>query len=110
MKALGLVVLVLLQAQGQQPTLPRDPVKDFKVRRTELRRDPQTNRDIEEITFIIRADEAIPVRVEKNKETFELRGVTARYFTEPDKDKLSKEIEVTARRGFLDNEARTLKL
>jgi len=111
MKTLGLLFLLFLEPQEQQPTpLPKDPIKDFKLRRTELRQDPQTNRDIEEITFILRADEAIPVRVEKDKEIFELRGVAASYFTEPEKDKLSKEIQVTARRGHLDNEARTLKL
>src|SRR5690349_14627298 len=110
MKTLGLFVLLLLP-QAQQPSpLPKDPVKDFKLRRTELRRDPKTNRDLEEITFILRADEAIPIRVEKNKETFELHGVKASYFTEPERDKISKEIEVTARRGYLDNDARTLKL
>ncbi|HVE40425.1 MAG TPA: LPS export ABC transporter periplasmic protein LptC [Planctomycetota bacterium] len=111
MRSLGLLVLFLLPQTQQQPNqLPKDPIKDFKLRRTELRRDPKTNKDVEEITFILRADEAIPVRVEKNKETFELRGVTASYFTEPERDKISKEIQVTARRGYLDNEARTLKL
>jgi lipopolysaccharide export system protein LptA len=112
MRSLWLLVLVALpQAPQQQPSpLPKDPIKDFKLRRTELRRDPKTGKDIEEITFILRADEAIPLRVEKNKEQWELHGITASYFTEPEKDKISKEIGVTARRGVLDNEARTLKL
>jgi hypothetical protein len=122
MRSTGLLVLLILStvwagrvegipAQGQQGSqLPKDPIKDFRLRRTELRRDPKTNRDIEEITFILFADEAIPVRVEKNKEAFDLRGVRASYFTEPDRDKISKEIQVSARRGYLDNDARTLKL
>jgi lipopolysaccharide export system protein LptA len=115
MRSRGLLVLLVLCSgvalQGQEPTqLPKQPIKGFKLRRTELRHDPKTGRDVEEITFVIQADETIPVRVEKNRETFDLRGVSANYYTDPDKDKLSKEIQVSARRGFLDNEARTLKL
>lgn len=111
MKALGLLVLMLALQPAQEPTeLPKHPTRDFKITRTDLRHDLKTKRDVEEITLILEGDEAIPIKVEKNKEIIDLRGVRARYFTEPDRGKMSKEVLVTAKRGTLNNEARFLKL
>src|ERR1051326_4935689 len=111
MKALGLLVLILALPPAQEPTeLPNDPTSDFKITQTALRHDPETKKDVEEITLILEGDKAIPIKVEKNKEIIDLLGVRARYFTEPDRGKMSKEILVTAKRGTLNNEARFLKL
>jgi lipopolysaccharide export system protein LptA len=109
MKTAGLLVLILLGVQGQQSSqLPKDPIKDFKLRRTDLRHDAETGKDVEEISLILKGDEAIPI--DEKKKIFDLRGVTANYFTDPEKGKLSKEIQVTAKRGHYDYEARTLQL
>ena len=109
MKTAGLLVLILLGLQPQQSTqLPKEPIKDFKLRRTDLRRDVPTGKEVEEITLILQGDEAIPI--DEKKKIFDLRGVTAKYFTDPEKGKLSKEIDVTAKRGHYDYEARTLQL
>jgi hypothetical protein len=110
-KSVGLLVLILAAFPAQDPTeLPKQPIQNFRVIRRDLRHDPRTKTDIDEVTLILEGDEAIPIKVEKGKEVFDLRGVKARYFTEPDRGKMSKEIQVTARRGTLNNEARTLRL
>ena len=109
MRSLSLLVLLLASAWGQEPTeIPKQPVRNFKITRKDTRHDLKTNQDVEEITLILHGDEAIPI--DPKKKIFDVRGVRASYFTDPDKDKLSKEIKVTAGKGHLDSEARTLHL
>src|SRR5262247_2157501 len=108
-RALLAVGLILLQ-QPQDKTpdssrLPKEPIKDWKYRRTDFRYDPKTKTQVEEITAFIRGKEAIPIDVDKK--IFDLRGVNAEYFTTPEKDKLSKKIVVEADSGRYDHAART---
>src|SRR6185295_6672441 len=109
MGMLGLVVFALFQPQAQEPTTPpKQPIRDIKVVRKFPRHDPKTGKDVEEITLILFADESVEIDIKKK--ITDLRGVKASYFTEPEKDRLSKEIQVTARKGRLDDEGRTLRL
>src|SRR5471032_3006044 len=108
----GLSLLLLLLARLQEPQqLPKEPVQDWKYQLKDLRKDPKTGIDIEEVTLILEGKEAIPRSLTRGKEIFDVRGVDARYFTTPGKgDEKSREIKVKADRGTIDKGARTLKL
>src|SRR5262245_28713900 len=110
MGALSLALVLAFCAQDQSP-LPKEPIKDWKYQLRDLRRDPKTNLDVEEVTLILEGKEAVPKSLAKDKEVFELKGIDARYFTTPGKgDPKSREILVKADRGVIDKGARTLKL
>ena len=107
--AVLLAVLLLPQAKdkSQETPLPKDPIKDWKYTRKDVRHDLKTGKDVEEVTAILTGEEAIPINFDKK--IFDLRGVTARYFTEPARGKQSEEIVVVSERGRYDHEARTLR-
>jgi hypothetical protein len=107
--AVLLVLLCLQQGKdkAQEPPLPKDPIKDWKYTRKDVRHDPKAGKDVEEVSAILVGEEAIPVNFDKK--IFDLRGVTARYFTEPARGKPSEEIVVVSDRGRYDHEARILK-
>src|SRR3982751_6815197 len=110
MRSLPLLALLLLRPQEPQQ-LPKEPVHDWKYQLKDLRKDPKTGAEIEEITLLLEGKEAVPVSLLRDKEIFDLRGVDARYFTTPAKDdETSREIKVKADRGRIDKAARTLKL
>jgi len=105
-----LLLLLLLRLQEPQQ-LPKEPVHDWKYSMKDLRKDPKTGADIEEVTLILEGKEAIPRSLTRGKEIFDLKGVDARYFTTPGRgDEKSREIKVRADRGTIDKGARTLKL
>jgi hypothetical protein len=111
MRFLSALLLLSLQGQDQHPPLPKEPIQDWKYKLTDVRRDPSTKLDVEEVTLLLEGKEAIPRSLVKDKEIFDLRGIDARYFTTPKgKDDKSREIKVKADRGRLDKGARTLKL
>jgi lipopolysaccharide export system protein LptA len=91
-----------------QSQVPKEPVKDWVYRRTDPRFDSKTGVEVEELTVILRGKEAIPIDVKKK--IFDLHGVKANYFTTPEKDRHSKQIDVEADEGRYDHEARTLIL
>jgi hypothetical protein len=105
-------LLVLLALLPQDPSqLPKEPIKDFKFKLKDIRRDPATNLDIEEITLILNGKEAVPrAPIKVDKEIFDLKGVDAQYYTTPKPKEPTHEITVKADRGVLDKGARTLKL
>jgi hypothetical protein len=112
MKAAALLLAVLFLPQAKDktqetPPLPKEPIRDWKYTRKDVRHDVKTGKDVEEITAILAGEEAVPVNFDKK--IFDLRGVTARYFTEPARGKHSKEIVVVSERGRYDHEARTLR-
>ena len=110
MGAPALVLLLALRLQDQSP-LPKEPIKDWKYQIKDLRHDPKTKLDVEEVTLLLEGKEAIPRSLVKDKEVFDLKGIDARYFTTPGKgDPKSREILVKADRGTIDKGARTLKL
>jgi len=110
MRILSLLTLLLLRPQEPQQ-LPKEPVHDWKYQLKDLRKDPKTGAEIEEVTLLIEGKEAIPVSVTRGREIFNLQGVDARYFTTAGKgDETSREIKVKADRGRIDQGARTLKL
>jgi hypothetical protein len=110
MRSLSLLLLLLARLQEPQQ-LPKEPVQDWKYQLKDLRKDPKTGNDIEEVTLILEGKEAIPRSLARGKEIFDVRGVDARYFTTPGKsDEKSREIKVKADRGTIDKGARTLKL
>lgn len=118
MRALSLLLLLALSGvegaavlpQDQTP-LPKEPIKDWKYQLKDLRHDPKTKLDVEEVTLILEGKEATPRILVKDKEVFDLKGIDARYFTTPGKgDAKSREILVRADRGVIDKGARTLKL
>src|SRR5205823_4145481 len=82
-----LLLLALPQAQdkGQEPKLPKEPIRDWKYQLKDVRKVPVPNSNppqftsVEEVTLILAGDEAVPVNVEKK--IFDLRGVKASYFT-----------------------------
>src|SRR5436190_390427 len=96
-----------LAAQDQIP-FPKEPIRNFKMKREDTRHDVQTNREVKEVTLILEGEEGIPVSAQDK--SFDIRGVKASYFTEPEKNKLSKEVQVTSRRGHYNPRARFLKL
>jgi hypothetical protein len=105
------VVLLLAVIPQDQSTLPKEPIKDWKYQLKDLRRDPKTKLDVEEVTLILVGKEAVPRSLTKDKEVFDLKGIDARYFTTPGKGDLkSREILVKADRGTIDKGARILKL
>jgi hypothetical protein len=109
MRALAIVTVLLFAQQKPQDTskMPQEVVKDWKYLRKE--RNPKTG--IEEVTAILDGKEAVPLTVTPGKEVFDIRGIHARYFTDPrSADEPSKEIDVRADRGKLDNGAGTLRL
>jgi hypothetical protein len=109
MRALAMLAVLLLAQQKPQDTskVPPQPVRDWKYKRTE--KNPKTG--IEEVTVILDGKETVPVTLTPGKEVFDIRGIHARYFTDPrSADDLSKEIDIRADRGQLDNGARTLRL
>jgi len=110
MRALSLLLSFAVGLQDQSP-LPKEPIKDWRYQLKDLRRDPKSKLDVEEITLILEGKEAIPKSLTKDKEIFDLKGIDARYFTTPGKgDPKSREILVKADRGTIDKGARTLKL
>jgi len=110
MRAPALVLLLALRLQDQSP-LPKEPIKDWKYQIKDLRHDPKTKLDVEEVTLLLEGKEAIPRSLIKDKEVFDLKVINARYFTTPGKgDPKSREILVKADRGTIDKGARTLKL
>jgi len=110
MRAPALVLLLALRLQDQS-TLPKEPIKDWKYQIKDLRHDPKTKLDVEEVTLLLEGKEAIPRSLVKDKEVFDLKVIDARYFTTPGKgDPKSREILVKADRGTIDKGARTLKL
>src|SRR5262249_8497937 len=105
------VFLLALLLTQDQTTLPKEPIRDWKYQLKDLRFDPKTKMEIEELTLILEGKEAVPRSLVKDKEIFDLKGIDARYFTTPGKgDPKSREILVKADRGTLDKGARTLKL
>ena len=109
MRALSLLLVFAVCDQDQSP-LPKEPIKDWKYQLKDLRHDPKTNQDVEEVTLILEGKEAIPKSLVKDKEVFDLKGINARYFTTAKPNEPSREIKVLADRGTLDKGARTLKL
>src|SRR5579862_7629210 len=110
MRVVPLIVLLALRPQDQSQ-LPKEPIRDFKFQLKDIRHDPATNLDIEEITLILQGKEAVPrTPIKVDKEVFDLKGVDARYFTTPKPKEPTHEITVKADRGVLDKGARTLKL
>lgn len=110
MRSLPLLFVVLARLQDPQQ-LPKEPVQDWKYQLKDLRKDPKSGLDVDEITLILEGKEAIPRSLVRGKEIFDLRGVDARYFTTPGKgDDLSREIKVKADRGRIDKVTHTLKL
>jgi lipopolysaccharide export system protein LptA len=112
MRGIALLLVLALAQQAKdkipQDTLPKDAIKDWKYQRKDPRHDVKTGKEIEEITVILAGDEAVAVNFDKK--IFDLRGVKARYFTDPAPGKDSEEMVVVADRGRYDHEARTLKL
>jgi lipopolysaccharide export system protein LptA len=104
---IGLWFAVALAVQEPTPKLPKEPIRDWVYQRKEL--NPRTSR--EEVTLILEGAEAIPLEVAKDRETFEVKGVRARYYTDPRKptDK-SEEIRIRADKALMDNGARRLEL
>lgn len=92
----------------QEQKVPKEPVKDWKYRRTDTRYDLKTRTMVEEVTAFLEGKEAIPV--DPKKLIFDLRGVKANYFTTPEKDRMSKEVVVQADQGRYDHDARILTL
>jgi hypothetical protein len=114
-EAHGILCRPQVQDKGQDPKVPKEPIRDWKYRLKDFRKVPKPGNptefmEIEEVTLILEGKEAIPIKTVKSKEIYDLRGVKASYFTQPEKDKISKEIVVESDRGRFDNEARTLKL
>src|SRR5436190_17247836 len=110
MRALSLLLLLAVRLQDQSPR-PKEAIKDWRYQLKDLRHDPETKLDVEEVTLILEGKEAIPKSLTKDKEIFDLKGIDARYFTTPGKgDPKSREILVKADRGSIDKGARTLKL
>jgi hypothetical protein len=111
MKLLFPLMVLGFCAQDQSP-LPKEPIKDWRYQLKDLRHDPKTGLNIEEITLILDGKEAIPrLPIKKDKEIFDLKGIDAQYFTTPGKgDPKSRKILVKADRGTIDKGARTLKL
>lgn len=102
-------ILLLAPAAAQDPVkLPKDPIRNWKYVRKDVRFDESRQVEVEEISLILEGAEAVAVDIDKK--IFDLKGVKARYFTEPEKDKASKEIDVYADRGHFDDAARLLKL
>ena len=107
-----LLVLVLLAPDEQSgpPVLQgaQEPIKDWTYQRRQA--DPKTGR--EEITAIIKGDEAIPVDLTRDKEVFEVKGVEATYWTDPRPPRTEKteKISVRADHARMDNAKRTLEL
>lgn len=102
------------QDKDQDPKFPKEPIRGWKYTRKDERKVPKPDgkpgetATIEEVTIILSGEEAIPVDFEKK--IFDLRGVNASYFTEPEKNKKSKEIQVRSDRGRYDQFARFLRL
>jgi len=92
----------------QDQKFPKDPVKGWKYKRTDSRYDLKTRTMVEELTVILQGQEAIPV--DSKKMIVDLVGVTANYFTTPQKDRMSKEMVLKADHGRYDHEARVLTL
>ncbi|MBV8878967.1 MAG: LPS export ABC transporter periplasmic protein LptC, partial [Planctomycetaceae bacterium] len=109
MRALPLLLLLAAGPQDQSP-LPKEPIKDWQYQLRDVRRDPKTKLDVEEVSLILAGKEATPRSLTKDKEIFDLKGIDARYFTTPKNHEPSREIKVKADRGTLDKGARTLKL
>src|ERR1051325_387 len=97
-----------VKSSGQEQRVPKDPVKDWKYRRTDSRYDLKTKTESRERRVILQGKEAIPLDVQKK--IFDLRGVKANYFTTPQKERLSKEMVLEADEGHYDHDARILKL
>ena len=81
----------------QDQKFPKDPVKGWKYKRTDSRYDLKTRTMVEELTVILQGQEAIPV--DSKKMIVDLVGVTANYFTTPQKDRMSKEMVLKADHG-----------
>src|SRR6185295_15157858 len=98
--------------QQDQTPLPKEPIKDWRYQLKDLRKDPKTGLNIEEITLILEGKEAIPrLPMVRDREVFDLKGIHAQYFTTPGRgDPKSRKILVQADRGVIDKGARTLKL
>jgi hypothetical protein len=110
MKSFPLLVLLALLAQ-EPDQLPKEPIKDWKYWLKDVRHDPKSNLDVEEVTLQLEGEEAVPrLPVKKDKEIFDLKGIHARYFTTPTPKEPSREITVKGDRGTLDKGVRTLKL
>lgn len=109
MRTLSLL-LALLAFQQKPPDaskVPQQPIRDWKY----TRKDPNPRTGAEEVSLILEGKEAVPVDLTPGKEIFDIRGIHARYFTDPrSPGEKSREIDVRAQRGRLDNRARTLKL
>jgi hypothetical protein len=105
-------LLVLLALLPQEPSqLPKEPIRDFKFVLKDVRIDPTTKLDVEEITLVLKGKEAVPrTPIKVDKEVFDLKGVDAHYYTTPTPKEPSHEIKVKSDRGVLDKGARTLKL
>jgi lipopolysaccharide export system protein LptA len=92
----------------QDQKFPKDPIKGWKYKRTDSRYDLKTKTMVEELTVILQGQEAIPV--DSKKMIVDLVGVTANYFTTPQRDRMSKEMVLKSDRGRYDHEARILTL
>lgn len=110
----GLALLpALVQDPSQDPKLPQDPIRDWKyilkdITRIANPKNPAETLEVEEVSLMLGGKEAVPINFDKK--IFDLRGVSGSYFTQPEKGKLSKEIQIEARKGRYDNQARTLRL
>src|SRR5579864_5950708 len=111
MRTVSAVLLLLAVIPQDQSTLPKEPIKDWKYQLKDLRRDPKTKLDVEEVTLILVGKEAVPRSLTKDKEVCDLKGIDARYFTTPGKGDLrSREILVKEDHGTIDKGTRILKL
>lgn len=111
MKALLILSGLLALPRQETDQLPKEPIKDWKYQLKDLRHDPKTNLDVEEVSLLLEGKEAVPrTPIKKDREIFDLKGIYARYFTTPTPKELSREITVKADRGTMDKGVRTLKL
>ena len=90
------LLIALLFAQQKPPDAPKvsqEPIKDWKYQHKEV--NPRTG--IEEVSMILDGKEAIPLSLTPGKEVFDIRGIHARYFTDPrNPGEQSREIDVRA--------------
>ncbi len=84
---------------------PQEPIRNGRVTRTEI--NPKTGH--EEVVAVVEWDEAIPLDRERN--SLDIRGVRARYFTEPTpRNPKSEVVALEAGRARLDGPAGRLEL
>jgi hypothetical protein len=100
----AIALLALLQPQSGPPPQAPPPLKNWSIQRKEV--NLRTGR--EEVTTLLRGEEAIPIDLQKK--IFEIRTVEATYFTEAKPGAESEKILIRAGRGRYDDPAKHLDL